>query len=67
MIAIFIFSIANVCASDVNEAEIAGDGTNPIEVVQSDDISVTDYNQAIESNDGGILSREMQELFLNCR
>ena len=51
IIAIFLFSIATVSASDVNGTEIANDGTMPIEAVQSDGISA-----ASESN-GEILGQ----------
>jgi predicted outer membrane repeat protein len=59
IIAIFLFSIATVCASDVNETKIASESTIPIEMVQSDEISVTDDNLASEQlNDEEILSQE---------
>ena len=50
--AIFLLSIASVCASDVNDTAIASEDTIPLEITQSDEISVNNDNQAIEqSND----------------
>ena len=57
MLAIFLLSIAGVCASDANDMAIASEDTTPIEMVQSDEISVNDNNQAIgQSNDEEIIS-----------
>ncbi|MDO5861169.1 MAG: hypothetical protein Q4Q55_10545, partial [Methanobrevibacter sp.] len=58
IIAIFLFSIATVSASDVNETEIASEGTMSIEAVQSEGISVADDNLASEQlNDKEILGQ----------
>ena len=58
LIAIFLFSIATVSASDVNETEITSDCSMPIEAVQSDGISGADGNLVNEqSNDKEILDQ----------
>ena len=57
MLTVFLISIASVCASDANETTIASENTIPIEMAQSDEISVYDDNQAIgQSNDKEIIS-----------
>ena len=53
----FLLSIASVCASDANDTVIASEDTTPIEMAQSDEISVNDDSQAIgQSNDEEIIS-----------
>ena len=57
ILAIFLVSIASVCASDVNNTAIAREDTQAIELSQSDEISVNEDNQAIgQSNDEEIMS-----------
>ena len=52
MLAVFLISIASVSASDANDTAIASEDTIPIEIAQSDELSVNDDSQAIgQAND----------------
>ena len=56
IMAIFLVSIAGVCASDVNDTVIASEDATPIEIAQSDDISVDDGQVLEKSNDEEMIS-----------
>ena len=51
ILTIFLFSIASVCASDVDDTLMASENTQAIEEVQNDVISVADDNQPIQQTD----------------
>ena len=62
ILAIFLFSIASVCASDTNDTAIASEDTTAIELSQSDDITVTDESQkTIQTNDTEMLTASDEE------
>ena len=50
IMAIFLVSIAGVYASDANDTQIASEDTAPIEIAQSDEISVNDDSQVLEQS-----------------
>ena len=62
ILAIFLFSIASVCASDVNDTAIASEDTTAIELSQSGEITTTDESQkTIQTNDTEMLTASDEE------
>ena len=62
IMAIFLFSIASVCASDVNDTAIASEDTTAIELSQSGEITTTDESQkTIQTNDTEMLTASDEE------
>ena len=51
ILAIFLFSIASVCASDTNDTAIASEDTTAIELSQSDEMTASDDSNAMEQSD----------------
>ena len=65
MLAIFIFSVASVCASDVNDTVIAHEDDSIVELsqVDADEIMSTDENELISQTDNGLISEGNSETF----
>ena len=62
ILAIFLFSIASVCASDVNDTAIASEDTQAIELSQNEEITTTDESQkTIQTNDTEMLTANDEE------
>jgi predicted outer membrane repeat protein len=51
ILAIFLFSIASVCASDTNDTAIASEDTTAIELSQSDEMTASDDSNVMEQID----------------
>ena len=58
VLAIFIFGVASVCASDVNDTVIAHEDDSIVELSQADadEIMLTDENELISQTDNGLIS-----------
>ena len=58
VLAIFIFGVASVCASDVNDTAIAREDDSIVELSQADadEIMLTDENELISQTDNGLIS-----------
>ncbi len=62
LLTIFLFSIASVCASDVNNTVVASEDTQAIELSQNEEMTTTDESQkTIQTNDTEMLTANDEE------